>query len=532
MVDVSKNNSSDHPETTPPHKQPSSSPSEPDIITPVPVKPEKITARHTYSNLRKNRKIIIFAGVFMMAIIFGGWFLQYLSNNPVSVQQQFVPNKKNGKQAEKPLPDMLYEAGAPKNQGPEKPLQDRLQKETAENTFAEFQLLINQLEAIEVSAWGGDQHTQLLTYSLEADTLLMDQDYESATTHYQKAVDLANILLARKNDVFENSLNQGTLSLREGDGDRALHFFKIALLIEPSHPEAQKGYSRASNLESVQILIRKGMAHEQENNLPFALADYQEALRLDPDSIEADISLSRVKNLIVEEQFQQSLSAGLAAIHNNDHERARLMLEKAKSFKPESNSLKDALAQLDTAVRLKRIKILQEQAVAGEKAEEWQIALKKYMEVLDLESTIQFAQQGKLRAQKQLQISNHLNFYLRKPQLLESDRYLADAEVLLDETRKTTVIGPKRQRQIEKLDELIISAKTQVSLVFTSDGLTDVAVYKVGRFGSFLKKEIALRPGTYTVVGVRNGYKDVRQKIIVKHGDTNRQVTIVCTEKI
>ena len=133
---------------------------------------------------------------------------------------------------------------------------------------------------------------------------------------------------------------------------------------------------------------------------------------------------------------------------------------------------------------------------------------------------------------KQLQIANHINFYLEKPQVLENNRHLVEAEMLLNEAREATQKGPKRISNLEKLELQIINAKTPVTLSLTSDGLTDVAIYKVGTFGRFLKKEIALRPGTYTVVGIRNGYKDARLTIVVKPGEKDKQVMISCREKV
>jgi hypothetical protein len=41
-----------------------------------------------------------------------------------------------------------------------------------------------------------------------------------------------------------------------------------------------------------------------------------------------------------------------------------------------------------------------------------------------------------------------------------------------------------------------------------------------------------LRPGTYTAVGTRNGYRDVRQTFTVKHDGAPPTVTIACTEPI
>jgi hypothetical protein len=54
----------------------------------------------------------------------------------------------------------------------------------------------------------------------------------------------------------------------------------------------------------------------------------------------------------------------------------------------------------------------------------------------------------------------------------------------------------------------------------------------VGKLGRFESRQLSLRPGTYTVVGTRDGYQDVRKKIIIKPGQSSLRVTIRCEVKI
>jgi hypothetical protein len=82
------------------------------------------------------------------------------------------------------------------------------------------------------------------------------------------------------------------------------------------------------------------------------------------------------------------------------------------------------------------------------------------------------------------------------------------------------------------LDELVRVAQTTIPVTIESDGLTEVIIYKVGELGSFHHKEVTLRPGTYTIVGNRNGFKDVRQRVKVKAGQDDLRVTVQCSEKI
>ena len=84
----------------------------------------------------------------------------------------------------------------------------------------------------------------------------------------------------------------------------------------------------------------------------------------------------------------------------------------------------------------------------------------------------------------------------------------------------------------EEFKILVAAAQTPVIITIESDNLTEIAVYKVGRLGRFSQHELKLRPGTYTVVGARDGYQDVRRKIIVKPGQQSLRVNVKCRVKI
>ena len=65
-----------------------------------------------------------------------------------------------------------------------------------------------------------------------------------------------------------------------------------------------------------------------------------------------------------------------------------------------------------------------------------------------------------------------------------------------------------------------------------SDGLTTVTLYRVGELGLFTTHTLSLTPGSYTAVGVRAGYRDVRTEFVVAIDGQVPVVNVVCTEAI
>jgi Flp pilus assembly protein TadD len=327
-------------------------------------------------------------------------------------------------------------------------------------------------------------------------------------------------------------LAEGRTAIEDGNGPLAEEKFSIALLIDPDNRMARDSLQRAKNTEAVMRLLESGNRHENEGNLSAAHTDYQEAVRLDPASNKARQALKRVDGQLRDQRYRKLMSEGLTAIHNKDYQLAGTKLRQAKALRPQSQEVNDALAQVNQSIRLSRIETYRRQAVVAEQSENWQQALNAYQQVLKIDSTVQFAVQGKQRALKHLRIDKRLAFFQQQPSALESDRQLDNALELMAEIEALDSAGPQLQKQYSELARIVKAAQTPVKIILESDTFTDIAVYKVGKLGRFASRELNLRPGSYTVVGTRDGYQDVRKKIIVKPEQGPMRVTIQCEVQI
>ncbi|MBW1727363.1 MAG: hypothetical protein JRJ62_07210 [Deltaproteobacteria bacterium] len=288
----------------------------------------------------------------------------------------------------------------------------------------------------------------------------------------------------------------------------------------------------AEKLDAVNRLIESGKTHEKNDRFAFAHTDYREALKLAPESKEAQKALNRVKERIVGQQFQKLMSDGLAAYHDGRYQSARTRLLKAKSFRPDSREVQNALLQVDEAIRLAKIEKLRQKALTAKQAEDWNNALRAYLRVLKIDPNISFAVQGKERALEHIRVAKRIRFFLEKPDAMASNPQLQNAVLLIEEAESLQPKGPQLSQRLDELKAMVDAARTPVTVMIESDNLTEVTVYKVGKLGRFTTRELSLRPGSYTVVGSRDGYKDVREKIIVKPYQKALRVTVICKNKV
>lgn len=504
----------------------------PTIETITPLSAPTLKGNGADTDTRSRRQwisILALLGSLVLLVISGGWLLYYLSKNPLQTDRiTRVPAPPTPRKVEKkpvePPQEQPVTAVAPEQLAAE--------KQTAEERLAEFLAARTRLDGQGAADWGEPSYVEMINLGQAADAAFMNKEYIAAAGQYGRATSVADDLIGRSPEVLIRLLDEGQAALTAGKGDLARQRFATALKIDPANSAALRGLRRSKTIEAVISLIASGKQHEVDGNLPRAAADYQKALQLDDDSQAARTALDSVKARIKEARFQQLISDGLAAFHNHHYQTARDKLIQAKSLKPDSIEVADALAQVDQAIRLARIDQLQKQARAAEQTEDWPRALSAYQAVLKIDRNVQFAIRGEARAAEQIRMAKRLDFYLTQPDTLESDSQLKNASLLLGEARDVEPQGPRLAARIKELDRIVNIARTPIKVIIESDNLTHVAVYRIGRLGRFAVRELELRPGTYTVVGARDGYQDVRQKLVVKPGRQPIRLTVKCRVKI
>ena len=499
-----------------------------EIITPVSVTRKAARKGLPFKDRSNLVRGLTLASAFIFLLSGGLWLWHYLAGRsvepprtetPIREQHQSLPKTTDTKTAVEPEKSM-------------EPADPAADKEEAEQKLAEFMQLKQQLESKGASTWASETYLAMMQIAEQADRLLIENNTRAAGEKYAEAIAKARDLADRIEPTLKRLLVEGRMALAEGNAESAQQKWRMALMIDPQNREARHGLQRAENAAAATRLMEQGAAHEKEGNTAFAHADYQEALRLDPESKAAQQALARVKRLISEEEFQQLMSEGLAALHANDYTLAREKLLKAQSFRPAAQEVKDALAQVDQSIRLASIEAYRRKATTAEQAEDWEQALDAYLQVLKVDPNVQFASRGKQRALDQIRIDKRINFFLQQPAALESDRQLENAIQLIAEIEQMDPRGPRLKDRLAKLTQMVAEAQTPVEIILESDGLTAVAVYKVGKLGRFTERVLNLRPGTYTVVGTRDGYQDVRRQITIRAGQNPTRIAIKCEVEI
>jgi tetratricopeptide (TPR) repeat protein len=226
------------------------------------------------------------------------------------------------------------------------------------------------------------------------------------------------------------------------------------------------------------------------------------------------------------------MAQGLAALSRKDYAGARSAFEQAGRIRPGSPEVADGLRQIEQAGRTSDIHATLVKARAAEREERWADALAGYRDALKSDPALVEGQQGADRSEPRAMLDAQLQMFLDRPERLFSQDGRSGARNVLAQAREVSAAGPRLAGQVQRLDRLVQQAETPIRVALTSDNVTAVQVYRVGKLGAFERRELELMPGRYTAVGTRNGYRDVRKEFSLLPGAPPPEVVIRCEEPI
>ena len=409
---------------------------------------------------------------------------------------------------------------------------DQGSRELADNALADLLETDDRLRGLGVEVWGGADWADARQVVAAGDEAYKDRLYGIATDAYRKALLLLRPLEARAGEVLAAALTDGETALLDGNQVLALERFDLALLIDKQNAAAFAGRERALQLDKVLALMSEATQYEALGNSGEAVKAYAAALEIDPQWTPAQEGRDRMRAVIAGNEYQVAMSAGYAALTANDYGAARRSFESALRARKGDAAALAALAQLDSEQRLARIIRLSKEAEGLQQQEQWSEAAELYASVLKIDSTVVAASEGLRASRARAELDERMRNAIAAPDRLGDDSVWQATRSLLEYAQKTSPAGAVLSGQINELDRLLQRARVPVAVVIESDNQTEVVIYKVGKLGAFESRRVELKPGVYTAVGKRSGYREVRKKFRVAPEAGTQSVIVRCEDPI
>lgn len=391
---------------------------------------------------------------------------------------------------------------------------------------------IAQLEQRDVARWGTEGLVTAKARLSAGDASVTRREFAAAITHFEAVAAGLTQLEQQRPAVLAQRLREAAAAFDAGRSADAAERYAAALRIEPTSDVARTGLARAKVLDEVLRETSLGARAEQQGDVASAAAAYKRALALDSASQTAREGLGRLQARATGDAFATTMAQALAAIARQDYPTAQAALQRADKIRPGATEVAEGMRQIRLATETRQLSQVLDRAAVAEREERWADALAAYREALKTDSTLRQAQEGVERSEPRAMLGAQLQAYIDRPERLFTPQTRAAARSALAQAAGSGAVGPRLQEQIARVTELVRQAETPVRVELTSDNVTDVQVYRVGKLGLFERRDLELMPGRYTVVGTRQGYRDVRKELNLLPGSEPPAVMIRCEEPI
>jgi tetratricopeptide (TPR) repeat protein len=388
------------------------------------------------------------------------------------------------------------------------------------------------LETRGAGVWGGADFAAAKTRAAES---VGAYDAGSLALAQQRLADAARLLGAVERAAraaLAAQLAAGERALGAGQQELAAQAFDLAARIDPQDERAALGQSRARRLSGILPLLADAENAHAAGQYSRAAQDYTQALTLDPKNAQARTGLARASAAFGDDSYAKAAGEGFAALGAGRVEEARVAFIRARSLRPNGSEALEGLQRVNATSGERGFAASRARGEGLEAQERWDEALQLYSSALRQDRSLVFAQEGKARAAMRMQLGDSLQALIDRPDRLASPQVRNEALELLQSAQEQSSPGPSLRMQIARLSALLPEFDKPVPLSLVSDSLTRVAIPGVGAFGSFARRDVELKPGHYTVIGTRDGYRDVRRDVTVSPGQQTQTVNVSCSEPI
>ena len=380
-------------------------------------------------------------------------------------------------------------------------------------------------------SWGEPDYSKALEAAATGDTAYRERDFAAATADYQRALDQLLVLEASLPERIE-ALHETLIgAIEAGDVLSAQARFAELSEMAPTDFRLISLEERITALPAVIAALARAAEAEATGDLTAAVETAGDATRADPTHQRAAARLAELNTALTRQQFSAAMTAGYGAMGAKAFDAAEQQFRNAARLIPGAPEPGAALIELEQARIQNTLLELRADGAQAEAEERWADAVGLYKDALDIDALMLFATEGVARAEPRADLDSRLHNIPKERDRLIDARIMRLAQETLAEAGAIADPGPRLQSQIAAAQDTLTYASTPVAVTMTSDGLTDITLLRVKRLGTLAEQTLSLRPGVYTAVGMRNGYRDVRVKFEVRPDQANA-VEVRCVETI
>ena len=380
--------------------------------------------------------------------------------------------------------------------------------------IASFEQRLTALEARGAGIWGGADFAAAKARAGEAAGAREDQHRRARRQRLAEARQAPGRRRAGAPAALVSELAAGDRALAAGSASCAGQSYDLALRIDPQDVRALAGQARARELTGVLPLLADAQNAAGSADYRRVIDDCNQARKIDPQERRRPGRPRRRTPPTAMTRTPRRPARASQRSAPADSTRRAPRSSGAAALRPNGAEAVDGAQARGGRAAHARFRVTARAGRGPEADERWDDALAAYNGALRQDPSLEFAQEGKQRAAARAELNDELQALIERPDRLASPEVRAQASDPPAERRAATP-GPVLRLQIARVAALLPEFEKPVHVSLVSDSLTQVAIPGIGTFGSFSRRDVELKPGRYTVIGTREGYRDVRREITV-----------------
>ena len=357
-------------------------------------------------------------------------------------------------------------------------------------------------------------------------------NYVNALAGIKSLTTKAIEVIDESDKIFRDNIEKATSFFSDDLYREAKLYIEKALVVAPQSTKAQVLQQDIEKLQQILPLLNKANTARAENNLLNESNFLEQVLKINSKRPVETERLELLKRIIRKQNFDNHISLGFSKIENHETREARYHYQKAEKIYPEGLELKALLEQILAEEKLYRTGQALKQAEQATREDNWVQAKAEFEKAQKNMPSNEEAIKGIKLAKEILRLQSVLTQYEKSPYRLTDNGVLNEAKKILEHASYFSKQSSILRKKIKQLSELISTFNQLISVMVTSDNMTDIQVRGIGKLGSIYNKTIELKPGYYTFEGTRNGFKSKLLQVLIPYNKNNYSVRIICDEPI
>lgn len=381
-------------------------------------------------------------------------------------------------------------------------------------------------------AWNQQVAMDIPALKSQALSLFTQEQYAAALETLARARSLAEAALQDREQRFSTAYADALAFFSEQAADRAGLKIDEALTLKPSDPGALTLKARIDVLPEVAELLQVAATARTENDVRKELQALKQAVVLDPARVMINQRIPLLEQQLAELEYASYIRQGLKAVEDHDLRKANASLTRAQAIFPgrrEVRILSDRIAKTARSLSLASAIRKGDAAIADD---DWRQALQIFEQALR-----SHPDHGELlgkidNAKKIITLDDALADYVSRHHRLSSPNVASAARNTLLQSAEVSHMSRSLATKAGRLAQLLAEYEVPVEVIITSDNKTHISIRGIGNVGVTENKRISLPPGQYMFEGKRTGFRSKLVRVVLKAGQHNAHIAVICDERI